>query len=199
MKLFKIINGDIEINKTELLISIPFRTIIRRDTHRNKYKAFNELCYIYYIADLKSLPNLKGYTKTETHVYALEKSGLDINWKPDKVVLDAIELYKDTQSNLSKSTINELLKTFRFIDKVIRKVRVSIEELLVNDKLTKDQALEVIGLIETVIKLGKDVPMLSKELNIAVSELYEEEETDVDLMRGTKERVPNSANPDSDY
>ncbi len=199
MKLFTLVNGDIVINKIELLTLLPFKKILKRDKDRFKRDAFNELCYIYHVADPKSIPNTKGYSDKERHKYSIIKSNLSLDWKPDSIVLEAIALYKEEHSSIAKDTITELLKTFRFTNKVIIKVRSSIEELLQGDKLTKEQATEVLSLIETTIKLGRDIPKLTRELNTAVNELYEDDNDDVVLLRGSKEPVPISADPNTDF
>ena len=204
MKLFTIVNGDIVINKVELLTIPEFKTILKRTKHnetpaKKRDRVFSELAYIYHIADSKSLPNTKGYDLKEANFYAIEKAGLDKDWKPDEVILEAIEIYKEENSSIAKDTINELLKTFRFTNKVIIKVRVSIEEILDTEKLSKEQAAEVLGLIETSIKFGRDIPKLSRELNGAINELFEDENDDVVLLRGSKEPVPMSADPDTDF
>ncbi len=203
MKLFTIVNGDIVINKIELLAIPTFKYLLSRDKgigkDHFKKQAFNELLYIYYIADKKSLPNTKGYNDKDTADYAIHICNFGVGWKPDDVIIKAIDIYIKEQSTISTDTINELVKTFRFTGSVIKKVRASIEDLLNTEKLTKEQASEVLGLIEIIIKFGKDIPQLTRDLNTAISELYKDDDADIELLRGSKEPIPMSANPDTDF
>ena len=200
LKIFTIKDADIVIHREVILTFPNFKNILTRDKDRHKKKAFKEFCYIYHRADSHSLPNRAGYNKDEAHAYAVEKSGLDEKYRPDMLVMKAIEDYKEEQTSVARDTIIELLKTFRFYKDVISKVRATLEAMLQVDKLSHDAAVDVLNLIKLAIAEGKEVPIIARELRKAITELeIDEGQHDVDLIRGTDTAVPMSANPDTDF
>lgn len=205
-KLFTIKDNNIVINKPEVLTIPAFTNILRRDKGspgdfdgRKKYKAFKEFAYIYHMADVKSVPNANGFNKAKANKYAIEKSGLDKDYKPDKVVREAIAIYKEAQDTLPRRTIMELTKTYSFLQNVFIKVRTNIEDILTTDKLTKDQTIEVLDLINVLIQQGEKLPTLTEKLTSAIGQLERaDEKNNNTIMRGTDEPVPQSADPDRD-
>ena len=198
-------SGNISINRVEVALHDCFNKILRRDRGtggdsqgKKKQQAFKELTYIYQIADVLSLPNRHGYSDKEKEVYAKEMAGLTIDWKPDSNILEAIDVYRDEQKDISYDVILELLRTFRLTKKVLSKVRQNIEKKLLTDAMNNDVAIELLGLVNTSIKYGRDIPVLTKELNTALTEIQSTIDSG-ELMRGTKVEVPDSAIPGNDY
>lgn len=200
LKIFTIKDGDVIIHR-EIILTIPsFKKILTRDKDRFKKKAFKEFCYIYHRADHHSLPNRAGYTKEEAHTYAVDKSGLDKGFRPDIQVNIAIKDYRDEQGSAGRDAIVELLKTFRYYKVAITKVRNTLQSILDKDKLSYDEAVNVLNLIKLSIVEGKEIPILIRDLRKAVTELEVDEGAhDVDLIRGTESTVPMSADPAQDY
>lgn len=200
LKIFTIKEGDIVIHREVILTFPNFKKILTRDKDRFKKKAFKEFCYIYHRADSHSQPNRAGYNKEEAHEYAVDKSGLDKSYRPDILVSKAIGDYRGEQGSVARDTIIELLKTFRFYKDVIVKVRATLESMLKVDKLSHDAAVDILNLIKLAIAEGKEIPIIAKELRKAITELeIDEGQHDVELVRGTEEAVPMSADPDRDY
>ncbi len=200
IKLFSIKDGDIVIHREVVLTFPTFKKILSRDKDRNKKQAFKEFCYIYHRSDGHSLPNRAGYTKDEAHTYAVDKSGLPDNFRPDMLVAKAMEDYRDEQTSVARDTIIELLKTFRYYKDVIKKVRATLEGMLKVDKLSYDAAIDILNLIKLAIAEGKEVPIIARELRKAITELeIDEGQHDVEFIRGTESAVPMSADPDKDY
>ena len=198
-------SGNISINRVEVALHDCFNKILRRDRGtggdsqgKKKQQAFKELTYIYQIADVLSIPNRHGYSDKEREVYAKEIAGLEPTWKPDNTMLEAIDVYRDEQKDISHDVILELLRTFRLTKTVLSKVRQNIEKKLLTDAMNNDVANELLGLVNTSIKYGRDIPILTKELNKALTEIQSTIESG-DLMRGSKVEVPDSAIPGQDY
>jgi hypothetical protein len=203
-RLFSIQDGNIVINKIEILTIESFKTILRRDKGspgdvdgRKKLKAFREFAYIYHMADYKSVPNRNGYTYAKSRAYAIDKAGLPIDYKPDSVVKDAIKDYLDEQRSLPRETMLELIKTYGFLSKVFKKVRRNVEDKLVSESLTSEQTREILELVNLMIEQGKQLPELTGKLNKAIKDLeLAEDKQNKSLLRGTDEAVPDSALPD---
>ena len=196
-KLFSLKDGEIVINKVEILTIPPFKEILRRDTNRKKNVAFKEFAYIYHMSDVKGLPNRNGYDIIRAKEYSKSKAGLPDDWEADKVVLLAINEYKDEQESLPRNTIMELIKTYAFVGNVFGKIRVAIEELMKPDKLTKDQANEALNLIALLIEQGETIPKLTAKLTSAISQLEQlDDKENRDILRGSNSFVQDSAYPD---
>lgn len=102
--------GELEFNKDEARQFPPFRELIWRDKGgvimgdpdgRKKYVARRELYYVYVMADPFTMFSILN--KERRHNVALEHSRLKEieGWKPDKLVKDAIEFYKEEYPNLT--------------------------------------------------------------------------------------------------
>lgn len=207
IKLFSVgDNLELIINKNALLGFTSFKNIIRRvvpiegdSDGRKKEYAKRELLYIYHIADMYSLPNTKRYNKKQAHNYALSKSGLPMGYVPDIEVEQAIMDYKLEQSNVGSETVDEIIKTFNLTQKIIKMARLSIEGYLVKGTLNKDEMKEMLGILQNVITFSSEVPALIKELYKAIIESEITNDSNVDLVRGTNEPVPDSMDPSKSY
>lgn len=192
--------GMITINRSVILTFPSFKKILTRDKDQRKTKAFKEFAYIYHMADGHSLPNRSGYDPKESHTYAVAKSGLDKGFKPDIPIVNAIRDYKDEEGNVAKDNIIELLKTFRFIGVVVKKVRKTLEAMLDVPALSHDTAVQILNLIKLLIAEAKEIPVITRELKKAITELEIDSGVhDVAKIRGTDEEVPGSADPSTDY
>lgn len=202
-QLFEIKDGDIVIKKVEILTVPSFTKIFRRDKGsegdydgRKKLQAFKEFAYIYHIADSKSTPNKKGYNTKSAHNYSVMMAGLPDVYKPDIIVIQAIKDYRLEDSSIAKETIIELIKTYAFIRRTFGLIRKTIEKTLDKDTLTGDEAKELISQVNTLISLGESVPDTTKKLKKAITDLeLEDNARQQDILRGTDETVPTSANP----
>jgi len=188
------------INRPVILTFPSFKKILTRDKDQRKVKAFRELAYVYHRADAHSLPNRSGYDAKESHTYAVSKSGLSEDFKPDIPIINAIRDYKDEEGNVAKDNIIELLKTFRYIGTVVKKVRKTLESMLDVPALSHDSAVQVLNLIKLLIAEAKEIPVITRELKKAITELeIDSGDHDVAKIRGTDEEVPGSADPNTDY
>ena len=207
IKLFLFKDGNLVINKTEILTVPEFRTILTRDRGsvgdhdgRKKKQAFKEFSYIYHMADVNSTNIRNGISGQKAVDNAKSWSGLDTDYRADEVVNKAIAKYKELQYSLPRETIYELVKTYGVINTVIKGIRKNIEELATKDKLTVDQANDALNMINTLITQGENLPKLTTKLVTAIGQLERlEEKENRELIRGTNDLVPASADPDRRY
>jgi hypothetical protein len=197
--------GNVIIDRVEVFTVDSFKSILFRDknsgTSGGKAIAFKELAYVWFMGDYASPIYTKGLTGAEAHSFACNIIGMPKDWMPDDLVKKAISDFKKLNSNAFSDVIADLIATFRYYGKIVNKVKKSIENQL-EDKavLTKDQAGELVSLMQVVLSISKTVPTEIKSLNETVKELREEKVIkQVDLLRGTEDAVPDSAEPLRDY
>jgi len=206
-KLFKLTEDGIVINKTEILTIPVFKEILRRDkgSHgdndgRKKLQAFKEFAYIYQIADYTSKPNKDGSNNRERHEYAISKSGLLEDYRPDKVILEAIEIYREEDGNAARDAIKELLKTFNLSIGVFKNIRIGIETSINKEVITIELAKQALDLNQMLIEQGEKIPALIRTLEKAITELeLSDLKNQKKLIRGIKKPIPSSAIPEEDY
>lgn len=154
MKLFKYEGYKITIAEEALCLK-PFKKIWNRDRSQSKDKAIMELGYIYFSSDPRS--DYQFIVDEDARTEAIkEGEGLPKDWKPDSVVLDAIDFYKSF-----KPTSALLLEDTRIaIDK--------LRNLLRDIDLTKeDEKGKPVYTLNTVTATIKQIPGLVKDLDEA--------------------------------
>lgn len=199
VKIFKFDDGTLTVNTIELLGIDSFRSVIKANKGAKEH-TFKELMYVWLMSDNDSPVQALGKSGKEAIDFAKDKAGLNKDWKPSTDIEKAIEDYKDMNSDVAKEVISELLKIFNYYGKVVIKVRNHLETALNVPALNKTQAEEIISMLKSVIAVSKDIPTEIKNLNIALAELKNaENKVDRDLLRGTDDVVPDSADPSRDW
>ena len=101
----------------EALMLVPFRKIWERDKSKDKNKALLEITFIYFIEDPRS--DYQYLVDRDTRQEEIIKGiGLPSNWKPDKLIKEACELYssfKPMSAGLLEDTryfVNNLRKDY---------------------------------------------------------------------------------------
>lgn len=158
MKLFKYEGYKIVISEEAFAIKV-FRQIWNRDKTVNKDKALSELGYIYFMEDPRS--DYQYIIDEEDRSKAIiEAEGLSKNWKPDKLVKEAMVYYSSI-----KTTSSLLLEDLRAtIDNIRRSLKTfSFENLEEKDRVNAIK--NVASTIATLPKLIKDLNDTEKLIN----------------------------------
>lgn len=175
MKLFKYEGYKVVINPEALLLK-PYKEIWKRDKSHNKERAITELGFIYFLCDIRS--DYQYITDINDRQAAIiEGEGLPSNWKPDKLVCDAISFY-----NSFKSTAALLLEDTRFATDKLRDLLRNIDLNKIDDK---GRPIYTLNVITATIK---QVPALVKDLDEAEKSLAKEASID-SKMRGQGEKT----------
>jgi hypothetical protein len=154
MKLFKYEGYKITISEEALLLE-PFKKIWDRDKSEDKYKALQELGFIYFFTDIRS--SYQYLVDEEERTRAIkEGEGMPKGWKPDKLVLAGIEFYKSF-----KTTSQWLLEDTRYAVDKLRKLLREIDLNAVDDKG------KPIYTLNTITATIKQVPSLVRDLDEA--------------------------------
>ena len=174
MKLFRYEGYKVVISEEAFALKV-FRQIWNRDRSVNKDKASMELGYIYFISDPRS--DYQYIVDEEERSKAIiEGEGLPSNWKPDKVIVEAINFYKSL-----KSTSALLLEDTRA---VIDNVRKTLREFSFDDMEDKDR----VNAIKSVASTIATIPKLIKDLDEAERAVTSEMQNVTGKVRGQKEK-----------
>lgn len=175
MKLFKYESYKIVISEEAFALK-PFRQIWNRDRTANKDRAIMELGYIYFMVDPRS--DYQIIVDAEERSAAIkEGEGLPQDWKPDKLIEEAMEFY-----GRFKPTAALLLEDTRYAVDKLRKLLREIDLKEVDDK---GKPIYTLNSITATIK---QVPGLAKDLDEAEKALAAEMKSS-GKMRGQGEKT----------
>ena len=174
MKLFRYEGYKVVISEEAFALKV-FRQIWYRDRSVNKDKAIMELGYVYFLSDPRS-DYQYIVDEDERSKAIIEGEGLPSNWKPDKVVTEAITFYKSL-----KSTSALLLEDTRA---VIDNVRKTLRKFSFDDMEDKDR----VNAIKSVASTIATIPKLIKDLDEAEKAVTSEMQNTSGKVRGQKEK-----------
>ena len=175
MKLFRYEGYKVVISEEAFALKV-FRQIWNRDRSVNKDKAIMELGYIYFMVDPRSDYQYL-VDEDERSKAIIEGEGLPNNWKPDKIVTEAMEFY-----SRFKPTAALLLEDTRY---AVDKLRKLLREIDLNQLDDKGKPIYTLNSITATIK---QVPSLAKDLDEAEKALASEMRSE-GKMRGSGEKT----------
>ncbi len=175
MKLFKYEGYRVVISEEAFALKV-FRQIWNRDRSVNKDKATIELGYIYFMIDPRSDYQYIVDEKERSKAI-IEGEGLPSNWKPDKLVLEAMSFYSSI-----KSTSALLLEDTRV---AIDKVRTFLKTVNLEAVDDKGKPIYTINSITSTIKM---IPQLIKDLDDAEKAIKADMQNSSGKVRGQKEK-----------
>ena len=171
IRLFKYEGYKIVVEPEALLLK-PFKLIWNRDRTQNKNKATMELGFIYFFCDYRS--DYQYLTDEKQRISAIkEGEGLPSDWKPDKVVQDAMNYY-----NSIKPVSSLLLEDTRAM---VNGYRAKLRELTNNMADLDVKEVKEIGAII------KQIPSLVKDLDEAERAVAKEMAQN-EKVRGAQEK-----------
>lgn len=160
----------------EALALAPFKKLWNRDRSVSKDRAISEISYVYFMTDPRS--DYQYLVDEEERSKAIiEGEGLPNNWKPDKVVTEAMQFY-----SRFKPTAALLLEDTRV---AVEKLRKLLRDINLQDTDDKGRPLYTLNTITATIK---QVPSLAKDLDEAERALSSEMRNE-GKMRGQGEKT----------
>ena len=171
MKLFKYEGYNLTISEEALALK-PFKKIWDRDKTSTKEKAIVELAYCYFMEDPRS--DYQYIIDRDDRSAAIkEGEGLKKDWKPDKDIIAAMELYASF-----KSTAALLLDDIRTL---VDGYRSKLKDM------TSDMSTLTVKEVKDIGAIIKQIPSIVKDLDEAEKALAKEI-TQNDKVRGEQEK-----------
>lgn len=173
MRLFKYEGFKVTISPEAMTLK-PFKDLWDRDKSKDKNDAINELSFIYFFVDPRS--EYSYLTNDAIRMEEIKKGiGLPSKWKPDKMVMTAIDFYASfkPQSALLLEDAREMVNNLRVYMK-----NVDYEE--------RDEKGKPIYTLNSVTDTIKRIPELVKALNEAQS-IVDKDIIEQDKARGSVE------------
>ena len=162
---------------------LPFKTIWDRDKSKTKEKAKAELAFIFFTVDYKSVyynqPDEEEREKEVIrHLFKENKN----KWKPDKIVREAQNFYKDKQKTFSLSLLENAMIGINKLSLYLRDI--SFDEVEINDKTGEVKPKhDVKKFADTV----KTIPDIMKSLQL-LEETVKKEQEQKNSLRGGREK-----------
>ena len=171
MKLFKYEGYNLTISEEALALK-PFKKIWDRDKTSTKEKAIVELAYCYLMEDPRS--DYQYIIDRDDRSDAIkEGEGLKKDWKPDKDIIAAMELYASF-----KSTAALLLDDIRTL---VDGYRSKLKDM------TSDMSTLTVKEVKDIGAIIKQIPSIVKDLDEAEKAIAKEI-TQNDKVRGAQEK-----------
>ena len=171
MKLCKYEGYNLTISEEALALK-PFKKIWDRDKTSTKEKAIVELAYCYFMEDPRS--DYQYIIDRDDRSDAIkEGEGLKKDWKPDKDIIAAMELYASF-----KSTAALLLDDIRTL---VDGYRSKLKDM------TSDMSTLTVKEVKDIGAIIKQIPSIVKDLDEAEKALAKEI-TQNDKVRGAQEK-----------
>lgn len=176
MRLLKFEGYTLTIEPEALTIR-NIRNLWNRDRSQSKDRAISELGYIYFMVDPRSSYSYIADMEDKSDKIILEE-GLAKNWKPDKIVLEAMQSYKDSVV----TTASELLEDTKLAVNNLRKYLREMDFTMTDEK--GKPIYPVNTLATTVNQVADLAEKLMKAEKIIAQEIVENSK-----MRGQKEKT----------
>ena len=175
MKLFKMQGYDLWIDEIAYTLK-PFKAIWDRDDSEGKYKAIQELAYIYFMEDPRS--DYMSFMDPETRSkQIIQGQGMPAKWKPDKLVKDAQEFYASFKPESAF-----LLDDIKASIKVLRQGLITTEDLADVDIEKRANVLDKYAtVISRLNKLARELDETERALATEIS--------NADKARGSAEKA----------
>jgi len=147
-----------------------------RDNTPDKRRYLGDCGVIYYLGDPKSPVRQQGLSDSECLKEAIDNFNLDVNYKPDELVVKLIRRYY--QQNITKAgvTIENLQRALHISDLACNKILDLLNAKMRGD-IAEGDIPTVLASIDSLTKRIEDMPKLSKALTQAYENLRDEEET----------------------
>lgn len=123
MNLFEYRNWKLEL-KPEAFTIKAFKALMDRDKTKDKKIGIQELEYVYHMAD--NLSPFSSYLDEERRSEDVIKKVIkEPNWKPDKLVQEAIEVYKELEETITSRYLESVKIALSKVDNYFRAFEIS--------------------------------------------------------------------------
>ena len=176
MRLLKLEAYTLTVEPEALAIK-AIRNLWNRDKSKSKDRALLELGYIYFLIDPRSTYSYIADSDDRSEKIILEE-GLPKNWKPDKIVQEAIRAYKDSVTTTSALLLEDTRIAVDKLRKYLRDIDLTAED-------DRNKPKYPLNMVTSSIKL---VPSLAEDL-MKAERVVAQEIVENNKMRGQKEKT----------
>lgn len=195
-QMMRVENGFVKPLNIRELQNATVARVYARDKSPDKDFALKELGFVYWVADFKSLPNQSGYDPEKVFSTGIENYGLPPDYKPDDLILSLIGEYRQTyQLGAAGAALSSCLKGLHTCSKLCARLSDELSVKLNAEFIDLEEIENITGLMNSIMKLSKDLPANIKALKEAESNVkYAEEEQK--LAYGNK-KITKSMQPNN--
>lgn len=177
MNLIRWKDSEIQISPEAYGIKV-FRNIWNADRSKYKEKAISMLTTLFFLYDPRS--EYQYIVDIEERLDRIkEDTGLDKNWKPDKLFNEAIPVY----IKLTETTSSRMLETNRL---VVDKLTAYLKEMEVGEE---DDKGKLKNPLSSIVRTIQDCTKLSLDISIAERKIHDEIEEKSIKMRGDGDKT----------
>lgn len=126
MKLIKIEDFQLKIADEALLIK-PIRMLWNQDRSARKERFYQQMSYLYFTCDPRSSYSYI-LNDEEKRKAIIEQEGLDKNFKPSKLLQEAMEIYKKHNVTMSQKLLDSALVAANTVGNFLREVDLTAED-----------------------------------------------------------------------
>lgn len=175
MNLVKFENYNLVIEPEALHIK-AFKKLWERDRSQSKNRAKQELGIIYFQVDPRS--DYMFLTDDDERLELIkEHEGLDKDWKPDKLVIDAMEVWKQLIHTPNTLLLHDSIVTADKLRKFLRNI----------DLNERDERMKPIFSPNVITGALKQIPDIVKAL-VETKKIVEQEINESNKMRGSQQK-----------
>lgn len=175
MKLFNLKDWNLQVEEEAWGIS-AFRKILDRDKTKEKEIAMKELMYVYFFCDIKS--DFLIVAEDERTEVIKKEIGLPTKWKVDKVIEEAIRVYKEYSQTTIQRLYQQSLKAAQDVGNYLEHT----DELLAE----RDDRGKPVTDINKITGSLKQLPGLMRDLKAAYKEVVKEQEDIEGKKKGSR-------------
>lgn len=165
MKLITIDNYELKISDEALLIG-PIRSLWQHDKSARKEMFFKQMSYLYFMIDPRS-SYFDIIDKEERSKTIISQEGLPSDFKPSKLLEEAMEVYKKHTVTMTQELLESSLIGARKVSQFLREVDLSAED----DKgKPKYQVASITSALKNVEGIVSSLQNLQKKVEQEISE-----------------------------
>jgi len=176
MKLFEMKNYNLQVDEA-IWGLLPFKELLKRDKSKQKEIAFKEVLFIYFYSDIRS--DYVYITDNDLRAKEIQKDvGLPKDWKIDKTLQEAIDMYESKTMTPVGKLYKSSLKAADDISNYLESTDVLLKE--------RTDKGGVVTPLTTITSALKSVPGIMRDLKAAYKEVVAEQKEMEGRTKGSR-------------
>lgn len=181
MNMFQLTKDYKVIPNPEVLLLSPFKVIYDRDKSKDKTIATEEIAYIWFFIDYKSDFRVILDDDERTAEILKTLTNLSKNWKPDKVILEAIKFYQKMNYSIKLQLLDNCISGINKLSTYIKDI--NFDDVDMNPKTGEIKPKHD---IKKFVDTMKQIPDILEALDKTMEAVKSEKDAESDLRGGRK-------------